>query len=150
MMRSWCFAILLGSMAVGGPAAAQSRAEASAGLQIQRGLNISAASPMQFQAGSSARGAATPGDTPAVIVVSGDPGRLYRLRLPQFVSAPGGGALIEMLEVRSRSSGDISKSRVGRIDGSGSDILTIRGRLMGRMASEAKVTLAIPMSLDYD
>lgn len=147
--------------AAGGSASAQVRADASGSITIERGLNISTVSPMELRAARSVSGGTTTGggganvtsagggDSPAIIAVTGDPGRLYRVRMPQFIDA-GGQGTIETLIIRSRNAGDISKSRVGRMDASGQDVLTVTGRLHTKRDEEVSVTTTVPLSVDYE
>lgn len=146
---------------VAGPASAQVRTDASGSITIERGLNISTVSPMELRAARSLVGGTTTGggaasvtsaasgDSPAVIAVTGDPGRLYRVRMPQFIDA-GGQGTIETLIIRSKNAGDISKSRVGRMDASGQDFLTVTGRLHTKRDEEVSVTTTVPLSVDYE
>lgn len=94
--------------------------------------------------------ASSPADAPAVIQVTGDPGRQYRVRLPRFIEVGPDGGLIETLKVWSRNTGDISETRTARISVEGDDVLTISGRLVTPGPGKAPTLAVIPVSLDYD
>lgn len=79
-------------------------------------------------------------DAPAVIQVTGDPNRVYRIRLPQVAGVEG--AVLEELQVHSQTSGDITSVGVARTNSEGRDLLTISGRL--RSTNDGQATSARP------
>jgi len=110
---------------------------------------------MQFQArvggGSLSVTASGLADAPAMIQISGDPGRIYRIRVPRLVATPGDVATLDELVVWSQNSGDISETRVGRLDANGQDVLSITGRLRILQASDdSDAVTSLPLSIDYE
>lgn len=130
MTRVLPLIIALAGTAFAGHAAAQAAATGS--VTIRQAVAVSSQRPMRFQAQEqqTSLGVSTEGgqaDAPAVIQVTGDPDRAYRIRLPQTVGADG--AVIEGLKVSSLTSGDITGLGVARMDAEGRDLLSISGRL---------------------
>jgi hypothetical protein len=139
--------------AMGGHAFAQSTAASSgASITIENGLNLTAIRPLIFAAPTDAarRSVLTPG-SPAVIEISGDPGRLYRIRLPDFI-ATDGGAVIENLTVVSEMSGDVSRTLIARMNAEGHDRLFIGGKLRRpkALAERDRTVAVIPVQVDYE
>ncbi len=128
---------------------------ATASIGVQNSLNVATIRPMRFQTrdGRTSLSVTASGlaDAPAMIQISGDPGRIYRIRVPRIVTATGDTALIEDLRVLSQNSGDISETRVGRLDGEGQDLLRITGQLRILRSSDGTDTVAaLPLSIDYE
>lgn len=147
----WKSLISLIILAWSGDAAAQSRL-ADSTIVIERALTLSSVRPLTF-ARSSANGGAphSAGFEEAVIQVTGDPGRLYRVRLPETIATSTPGTTIDGFTIWSDSSGDISRTLSGRIDATGRDRLRIGGSLRhssGIILTD--VTAAIPVSVDYE
>lgn len=122
-------------------------------LTIQRGLSISTVSPMRLQPSERDVGLSVAGsemvDAPAMIQISGDPGRVYRIRLPQ-AGGDDSVALIQDLQIWSANAGDISETRVARLDLNGQDMLRVSGRLRLRLDDEGEPIAALPLSIDYE
>ena len=122
-------------------------------LSVQRGLSISTVSPMRIQSTEREAGLSVTGselvDAPAMIQITGDPGRVYRIRLPQ-TSGADGLAVIEDLEIWSANAGDISEVRVARLDMSGQDLLRVSGRLRLQLGGDGEPITALPLSIDYE
>jgi len=132
-------------------ALAQSRI-ADGAVTIERALTISTVRALSFGR-VSANGGTIPasGSTDAIIQVTGDPGRQYRVRLPAAISTSTPGISIDSFTIWSDNSGDISNTLTARMDGSGQDRLRIGGSL--RRSSTlviTDVTTAIPLSVDYE
>lgn len=130
---------------------AQSRIADSA-VTIERALTISTIRSFSFGR-VPANGGTIPasGSTDAIIQVTGDPGRLYRVRLPAAIMTSTPGTTVDSFTIWSDNSGDITQSLTGRIDEEGQDRLRIGGAL--RRSSTiilSDVTAAIPVSLDYE
>jgi len=133
------------------PALAQETARAT--LNVERSLSIASVRPIQLSpndpvASLSMRADIRP-DAPAVIRITGDPGRLYRIRVPRTLAASDGVVLVEDLKIWSENTGDISKSRTSRMDFQGRDLLHVSGRLRPP-AGAAEPIAALPLSIDYD
>ncbi len=89
--------------------------------------------------------------TEAIIEVTGDPGRVYRVRLPDMIEAGTEGATIDSFTLRSDNSGDISETLTARMDAHGFDRLHVGGQLRrtaGLVITE--VSAAVPLSIDYE
>lgn len=83
--------------------------------------------------------------------MTGDPGRLYRVRLPAAFASSTAGVTVDSFTIWSDDSGDTSNTLTARMDGSGQDRLRIGGSL--RRSSTlviTDVTTAIPLSVDYE
>lgn len=146
--------LILTALIAGTPVAAAAQSEnGSASLTVRRGLSISTVSPMRLQPNepgvSLSVTGSNPVDAPAMIQISGDPGRVYRIRLPQG-EADQDVAVIEDLKIWSANSGDISETRVARLDLQGHDLLRVSGRLRIRLGDEGEPIAALPLSIDYE
>lgn len=147
-------ALLLAGLIVVAPAVAAAQSETGAAtLTVQRGLSIATVSPMRLQPSEPGVALSVSGsnlvDAPAMIQISGDPGRVYRIRLPQD-DADQGVAVIQDLKIWSATSGDISETRVARLDLLGHDMLRVSGRLRVRLDDEGDPIAALPLSIDYE
>lgn len=138
--------------AMPGIASAQSE-NGTASLTVRRGLSIATVSPMRLQPNEPGVALSVSGtnlvDAPAMIQISGDPGRVYRIRLPQYQSDEGV-SVIEELKIWSATSGDISETRVARLDLQGQDLLRVSGRLRVQLDEEGEPVAALPLSIDYE
>lgn len=157
MRTPFAIAVMLGALLTGATAAhAQTPSPpATASVNIQNSLNVATIRPMRFEArangGSLSVTASGLADAPAMIQISGDPGRIYRIRVPRILTATGDVAMIEDLRVWSLNSGDISETRVGRMDSEGRDLLRITGQLrILRSSDGASTVTALPLSIDYE
>lgn len=130
MSRLLPILIAFAAVAWGGGAAAQVSPDAS--ITIREAVAISSMRPMRLQAidadsGVSLGAVGGQADAPAVVQVTGDPGSVYRIRVPEAAAAEG--VVVEALEVHSLTSGDITGEGVARMSAEGRDVLTISGRL---------------------
>lgn len=149
MIQTLLCALALATLA--GQAQAQSRS-AVAALTIERPLQVSTVRPLTFGPSQGDGSIASPTNpTEAVIQVTGDPGRVYRVRLPTTIATGVSGATIEGFTIRSDNSGDIAQTLTARMDGVGQDRLHIGGSLRrsGTLIL-TEVTAAIPLSVDYE
>lgn len=149
MIRALIMVIVLA--AVAGDTAAQTRSTTGT-ITVERALTISTVRPLSFGP-SQVNGSivASTGTTQAVIQVTGDPGRIYRVRLPATIATSTPGATIDGFTIWSDNSGDISETLTARMDGTGQDRLHIGGSL--RRSSTlivSEFTTAIPLSVDYE
>jgi hypothetical protein len=149
ILRILSLAALLFACAL--PALAQEPARAS--LSVERSLSIASVRPIQLSpddpvATLSMRADIRP-DAPAVIRIAGDPGRLYRIRVPRTLASSEGVILVEDLQIWSENTGDISKSRTSRMDFEGRDLLHVSGRLRPPTGAGEPIA-ALPLSIDYD
>lgn len=131
----------------------RARAEdtARAALTVQRSLSVVAVRPIQMSPerrdATLSLSADVQPDAAAVIRVSGDPGRVYRIRMPQALTARDGAALVEDLRIWSDNAGDVSESRASRMDDQGRDLLRISGQVRS-LRSDGLASL--PLSIDYE
>lgn len=149
MIRALILVIVLA--AVAGDTAAQTRSTTGT-ITVERALTISTVRPLSFGP-SQVNGSivASTGPTQAVIQVTGDPGRIYRVRLPATLATSTPGATIEGFTISSDNSGDISQTLTARMDDVGRDRLHIGGSLRrSGTIGLTEVTAAIPLSVDYE
>lgn len=149
MIRTLLCALAFAALA--GQVQAQSRSAVSA-LTIERPLQVSTVRPLTFGPSQVDGTIASPTNpTEAVIQVTGDPGRIYRVRLPAAIATGVPGATIEGFTIWSDNSGDISRTLTARMDDVGHDRLHIGGSLRrsGTLVL-TEVTAAIPLSVDYE
>jgi hypothetical protein len=147
-------ALLLAGLIVAAPAVATAQSRTgTATLVVKRGLSIATVSPMRLPPYGRGAGLSVTGanliDAPAMIRISGDPGRIYRIRLPQD-DADEGVAVVEDLKIWSATSGDISETRVARLDPQGHDMLRVSGRLRVWLYGEGDLVATLPLSIDYE
>lgn len=133
------------------PILAQEPARAT--LSVERSLSIASVRPIQLSpddtvATLSMRADIQP-NAPAVISVTGDPGRVYRIRVPDNLTSVEGVALVEDLRIWSENTGDISDTRTSRMDFEGRDLLRVSGRVRPA-AGVAEHFAALPLSIDYE
>lgn len=147
------FLLALFIAAVAVPTAHAEVGSAAASLDVQRSLSIASARPIRLLDESSAsltvEGDIRP-DAPALIRVSGDPGRLYRIRIPLTSDLASGAARISDLRILSVNAGDVSMSGVARMDHQGQDLLQISGSLRTSDNGRAETPPALPLSIDYE
>lgn len=134
------------------PVLAQS-ASGAASLTVSRGLSVATVRPMRLQlspgdAALSVTGV-TLADAPAMIQISGDPGRVYRIRLAP-VGEGATAAVIDDLRIWSANAGDISVARVSHMDLQGRDLLRVSGRLRVSENPAADAVATLPLSIDYE
>lgn len=150
MIRPLLLGLALAAV-LAGHAAAQSRS-ATGALTVERALTVSTVRPLSFGPSQVDGSIVSPtGPTEAVVQVTGDPGRLYRVRLPAAIATGVPGATIEGFTIWSDNSGDISQALTARMDGAGKDRLHIGGSLRRPSTlTLIEVTTAIPLSVDYE
>ena len=143
--------LVLTLCALAGPALSQSR-QSTATITVERALTVSGVRPMTFKESGREVDAVSGSEvSEAVIEVTGDPGRVYRVRLPENIEADGMGSTIDSFTLRSDNSGDISETLTARMDAHGFDRLHVGGQLRrtpGLIITE--VSAAIPLSIDYE
>lgn len=144
-------AMISASLLFATPGLAQTRT-GNATLTIERALTVNAMRAMKFSGSETALGAQGAQDvTEAVIEVTGDPGRVYRITLPLSVEADGGTAIVDALTLRSENSGDITRTLTARMSAQGSDRLYIGGRLRSFQGLFVTgVISVVPMGIDYE
>ncbi|NJC41689.1 hypothetical protein GGQ87_001947 [Brevundimonas alba] len=153
MSRTLFFAAIL--LAVAAPALAQESVPhpvASGSITIERPLTVASVQPMSFSPVSSrAEAAVTAKAGEAVIRITGDPGRVYRVTLPDSILAQPGGLTVDSFTIVSDNSGDITSSLTARMDSTGRDRLRISGLLRDASGlSLSDVTAAVPVGVDYE
>lgn len=148
-LRALIFAMLLLALAV--PAVAQEPARAT--ISIERSLSIVSVRPIQLspeqRVATLSLSADIQPNAPAVIRVTGDPGRVYRIRVPRTLTSSEGVALVEDLQIWSANTGDVSVTRTSHMDLDGRDMLRISGRLRPANGASESVA-ALPLSIDYE
>lgn len=144
-------------MAIAPPVMAQSRV-ATGAIQVERALTLSNVQSMSFVATRRTVAATTGVEetsgasaAPAVIDITGDPGRIYRIQLPEAISAEIANSVIDGFQVWSDTMGDVSTTMTGRLNSEGHDRLRISGVLTttaGMVITD--VSAAVPVSIDYE
>lgn len=147
------------------PANAQTR-QSDAAITVEQSVGVSEISRMVFNSTTTTTttttGASAPppeeavlgstrtmmADEPAVIQISGDPGRAYRIYLPQSISDPDSNATITGFTVWSRNSGDITETLSGKMDHTGHDTLRVAGVISAVTFSEVRA--AVPVTVNYE
>lgn len=140
--------------AAAGPASAQTR-EAAGSIRIERALTLSSIRSMTFVAvpkattsGAEIEGVAS---ASAVIEITGDPGRSYRIRLPAAIETSLAAANIGRLRVWSETAGDVTDTLFGRLNDQGRDRLHIAGDLtVPSGVSLTDLSASVPLSVDYE
>jgi hypothetical protein len=133
------------------PVEAQETARAT--ISIERSLSIVSVRPIQLspedRVATLSLSAQLRPNAPAVIRVTGDPGRIYRIRVPRILTSSEGVALVEDLKIWSENTGDVSATRTSHMDMDGRDLLRVSGRLRPS-GSAADTVAALPLSIDYE
>ena len=90
------------------------------------------------------------GESPAIRILTGQPGRFYRVTISNTVSFPGD-MRVSNFTIWSANRGDISASRTGTLDGSGRDTLRIGASLsVPRGAKNATYTATPSITISYE
>ena len=85
----------------------------------------------------------------AIIEVTGDPGRMYRITLPDSIAAGHMGSTVDSFTLRSQNSGDITRTLTAHMNALGTDRLHIGGRLRGANGLLiVGVKAVIPLTID--
>ena len=155
-MRPLIPATLL-ALLIAAPTIAQTRV-ATGSIQVERALTLSNVQSMSFVAtrrniaGSSmVEEPAAASTAPAVIDITGDPGRIYKIQLPETVSAEVADTVIDGFQVWSETMGDVTTTMSGRLNSEGRDRLLISGVLTGASGMIiTNVSAAVPVSIDYE
>lgn len=93
----------------------------------------------------------TPTAGPAKRMLSGEPGRAYRVILPPLIETGSNGSSIDQLTLYSATSGDISRTGVGQFDREGQDMLSIGATLsLAAGSAPGKFTTPIPVTIVYE
>jgi hypothetical protein len=163
MTRSLALALTLAgavAVSVAAPAATAQSRVATGAIQVERALTLSNVQSMSFLATrrniAGAEAAAIdettgPSSAPAVIDVTGDPGRVYRIQLPETIRADIADSVINGFQVWSETMGDVSETMAGRLNSEGHDRLRISGVLTTtRGVVLTDVSAAVPVSIDYE
>lgn len=149
--RVLVLALVLGLTAM--PSLAQT---ARSSLEIQRSLSVAAvhvisARPDQLSASLSVVSDTSGSDAPSVVMVRGDPGRVYRIRVPDTLVSDQGVSILEDLQIWSANAGDVSVSRVSHMDLDGRDLLRITGRVrQGGSTQKGGIITSLPLTIDYE
>lgn len=150
---SFVLALAVSALAAGA-AAAQSSQTADSTLTVQRSLSVVAVRSIQItspgRAANLSLSAFADPDAPAEIRVTGDPGRVYRIRVPGALISSDGAAIVEDLKIWSLNAGDVSTTRVSHMDMEGRDLLRITGRLRLEGKDPTLESAPLPLSIDYE
>ena len=137
--------LILATLLAPAAASAQTR-QATATLTVESPLTVASSAPVRLKTTVITNGAegsvVVQADAPTVIMVGGDPDRVYRVRIP----TDGGEAAA--FSIVSDNGGDISDSGVSHLDGEGRDRLHIT-RLASRSSVSADVA-SFPLSIVYE
>jgi len=91
------------------------------------------------------------GETPAIRVITGEPGRIYRVTPPASATAAPGGLSVTAFTLWSTNSGDITSSRLGQLNAQGRDTIRIGASLMvPRGTKNDTFTANTPVTITYD
>lgn len=136
-------------LAMAGAMAAVQEPTGAASLEVHESFNVGAIQTLRLRAPTQSNTVGmiviTHADEPALIQISGDAGRLYRIQ----VSENGADAAGDDLRIWSTNSGDISTSHLSATDARGRDLLRISGSLASPAGSvNDRRTLAV--SIQYD
>lgn len=145
------------AMLVAAPALSQTRV-ATGTIRVERALTLSNVQSMSFVATRRSIGGATiveepaaASTAPAVIDITGDPGRIYKIQLPETISAEVADTVIDGFQVWSETMGDVTTTMSGRLNSEGRDRLLISGVLTGATGMIiTNVSAAVPVSIDYE
>ena len=145
------------ALLIAAPAMAQTRV-GTGSIQVERALTLSNVQSMSFVAtrrniaGSSmVEEPAAASTAPAVIDITGDPGRIYKIQLPETVSAEVADTVIDGFQVWSETMGDVTTTMSGRLNSEGRDRLLISGVLNAASGMIiTNVSAAVPVSIDYE
>ncbi len=154
-------ALLLPPPAMAQAAPPSRRANATGAIQVERALTLSNVQSMSFVAtrrnldrgtGNGVEATnADASDAPAVIDITGDPGRVYRIQLPATIDTTLSDGVISGFQVWSETVGDVSRTMTGRLNAEGHDRLRISGILTtahGMVITD--VQTAVPVNIDYE
>lgn len=142
---------------IAAPTMAQTRV-ATGTIQIERALTLSNVQSMSFVATRRNLGGASiveepaaASTAPAVIDITGDPGRVYKIQLPETINAEAADTVIDGFKVWSETMGDVTTTMSGRLNSEGHDRLLISGVLTGASGMIiSNVSAAVPVSIDYE
>ncbi|GAA0646360.1 hypothetical protein [Brevundimonas lenta] len=128
-------------------AAAAQSARSTSSLTIENSLQVATTAPVRLKVSSEPGFEAVvsvQADAPAIIMVGGDPNRVYRVRIPN------GGAVgqAHAFRIVSDNGGDISTSGVSRLDSEGRDRLEITG--LDGLLSVTDEAASFPLSIVYE
>jgi hypothetical protein len=91
------------------------------------------------------------GETPAIRVITGEPGRIYRVTPPASATATPGGVTVTAFTLWSANSGDITSSRLGQLNAQGQDTIRIGASLMVPKGTKTDTfTANTPVTITYD
>lgn len=147
---------------------------ASASLEVERPLSIAIISEVSFGRieladeakggtvtvsanpelrpavdGAVLRGASPAG--PAKRMLSGEPGRAYRVILPPLIETGKSGSTIGQVTLHSATSGDISGTGVGQFDRDGNDMLRIGATLhLVAGSTSGNFNTPVPVTIVYE
>lgn len=147
MIRFLSLLAVLAVLAAPSSVLAQS-ARGSATLTVESPLTVAPTAPVRLKAlttvdAPAVEGPAALADAPTVVMVGGDPNRVYRVRIP---NASAGGQ--QAVRIISDNAGDVSDSGVGRLDAQGRDRLHITGYT--GVLTEVQGRPTIPLSIVYE
>jgi hypothetical protein len=91
------------------------------------------------------------GETPAIRVITGEPGRIYRVTPPVSATATPGGLTVTAFTLWSANSGNITASRLGQLNAQGTDTIRIGASLVvPKGVKNDTFTANAPVTITYD
>jgi hypothetical protein len=91
------------------------------------------------------------GETPAIRMITGEPGRMYRVTPPASATASPGGLTVTAFTLWSANSGDITASRLGQLNAQGTDTVRIGASLVVPNGTKNDTfTANTPVTITYD
>jgi hypothetical protein len=91
------------------------------------------------------------GETPAIRVITGEPGRIYRVTPPVSATATPGGLTVTAFTLWSANGGNITASRLGQLNAQGTDTVRIGASLVvPKGTKNATFTANAPVTITYD
>jgi hypothetical protein len=90
-------------------------------------------------------------ETPAIRVITGEPGRIYRVTPLVSATATPGGLTVTAFTLWSANSGNITASRLGQLNAQGTDTVRIGASLVvPKGTRNATFTANAPVTITYD
>lgn len=90
-------------------------------------------------------------ETPAVRTISGEPGKIYRIIVPASAVSSQGGHLVNAFTLWTENGGNITTTRVGQLNASGTDVLRIGATInLPKGTKQETYTVNVPISILYE
>jgi len=90
-------------------------------------------------------------ETPAIRVITGQPGAIYRVTTPAAAASTPGGLTVNTFTIWSASRGDITASHVGQLNSSGTDTVRVGASLqVPQKTKNDTYTANVPITISYE